>query len=119
LVRVRRHLSRVLVGREISAFIGSKWAVIAAAVAVAGGAARGVTGSASGACLASADCYPKPVNSGCRRDRHPVRALHLDDLHDDPEQRPGLTDCLFTSGVTITTTGSGRDVPVFATSGPP
>jgi hypothetical protein len=66
-----------------------------------------VTGSASGACLASADCYPKPVNSGVGATGIPAGHTLSTSCTTNPSSGQVLTDCLFTNGETITTTGAG------------
>jgi hypothetical protein len=66
-----------------------------------------VTGSASGACLASAECYPKPVNSGVGATGIPSGRSTSTGCTTTPSSGQVVTDCLFTSGTTITTTGAG------------
>jgi len=58
-------------------------------------------------CLATNNCYPKPVNSGVGATGVPVGHTPASSCTTSPASGAILTDCLFTNGVTITTSGSG------------
>jgi hypothetical protein len=63
--------------------------------------------AATGSCLASNNCYPKPVNSGVGATGIPPGHASATGCTTTPSSGQVLTDCLFTDGVTITTTGAG------------
>lgn len=65
------------------------------------------TSTQTGTCLASNNCYPKPLNSGVGATGIPSGHTPASGCTQNPASGAVLTDCLFTGIVDITTTGSG------------
>jgi hypothetical protein len=75
--------------------------------AASGGKSVQFGSATAGSCLASNNCYPKPVNSGVGATGIPPGHTTAAGCTTTPSSGQVLNDCLFTNGPTITTTGAG------------